>query len=141
MTAVQIDSAHRHAEALLESLVDEGPGTSADLCDRLSWSRGRFSTALRYAREHLTGIVGISIPNPTPTNGWLYEATTEWQPVEAGASYALGLVETRLRGVLRDVRIVKPLVTKGTVEWRRANFLEKHLQHITDTMGEINGTG
>jgi len=137
---VPIASTHRHAEALLDSLVDHGRGTSEELCRRLGWPKGRFTGALRYAREHLCPSLGISIPHPTPDTGWTYEATTEWEPVEAGASYALGLQETRLRGILRDVKTIRPLVPRGSQAWRRASFLEKHLQHLTDTMSEINGS-
>ena len=96
--------------------------------------------AVKYAREHLCPALGISIPAPTPQTGWNYQATTEWRPVEEGASFAMGSVESRLRGIYRDVTAVKPHLTKGSVEWRRASFLEKHINHIISTLGEINGT-
>jgi hypothetical protein len=138
--SIQIDATRRHAERLIESLIDDGPGTAEELCARLEWSRGRFTSALRFAREALTGELGISIPAPTPADGWTYQATTDWQPVEAGASYALGSIESRLRGIMRDVKTVMPHLTRGSVEWRRANFLDKHISHIVGTLGEINGS-
>ena len=133
-----IDSTHRHAETLIETLVDHGPLTSAQLCHRLGWSKGRFSIALRYARDILCPLLEMTIPNPTPTSGWLYRVTQDWEEIEHGSSYVMGLIETRLRGVYRDVTTVLPLLEKGTVEHRRANFLSKHLGHITRTLGEIN---
>lgn len=139
MTAIAIDSAAHHAEQLVDLLVDHGPLTSAECCIRLGWSKGRFTTALRTARETVCRTVGVSIPNPTPATGWTYEVTTEWQPVEAGASYSLGLIESRLTAIHRDVEIVKPHLTKGSREWRRANFLDKHLAHILGTLKEISG--
>lgn len=135
---MKIESTERHAEALLDLLVDCGPLTSAAICAKLNWSDGRFRSALRYAREELCSDLGVSIPFPTPDDGWLYQVTTDWVPVEAGASYSLGQAESRLKGVLRDVRIVKPHLSKGSREWRRANFLDKHLSHILGTLDEIN---
>ena len=140
MNALLIGGTHRYAIQLIESLVDDGPGTAAEICDRLAWPRGRFGSALKHARENLCGPLGISIPAPTPTDGWTYQATTDWQPVEAGAAFTLGSIESRLRGIARDVTAVKPHLTRGSVEWRRASFLEKHITHIVNTLGEINGT-
>lgn len=136
---ISVDSTERHAEALVDALVDHGPATSAELCGRLGWTRGRLATAIRFARENTCPALGLGFPNPTPTDGWRYQVTTEWEPIEAGASYALGLVESRLTSIYRDVTTVKPMLTKGSREWRRASFLEKHLSHITATLKEING--
>lgn len=66
-----------------------------------------------------------------------YEATTDWEPVEEGAGYVLGVIESRLHGVHRDVRIVMPHIKRNTKEWHRANFLNKHLTHILGTLAEI----
>lgn len=134
---VAIDSTARHAETLLDLLVDCGPLTGAEACEKLGWSRGRFDAALRRARDHVCGEIGVAIPAPTPADGWRYQVTTDWQPVEAGASYALGQVESRLSGIHRDVRIVLPYLTRGSTEWRRANFLNKHLDHVLGTLSEI----
>lgn len=135
---VSVESARRHAEELLNLLVDTGPLTAAECCQKLGWSRGRFTTALKNAREQVCEELGISIPAPTPDTGWRYQATTDWEPVEAGASHSLGHIESRLLSVQRDVGIILPLLTKGTKEWRRANFLQKHLSHLTSTLNEIN---
>jgi hypothetical protein len=50
----------------------------------------------------------------------------------------MGRVDNTLRRVYQDVGIILPKLKRGTKEWRRANFLNKHLGHITDTMAEIN---
>lgn len=136
---ITVESNQRHGEELLNLLVDVGPLTAAQCCKKLGWSKGRFTTALKFAREHLCPELGIAIPAPTPGDDWRYSATTEWGPVEAGASHALGHVESRLLSISRDVAIVLPFLTKGTKEWRRASFLAKHLTHITSTLAEING--
>ena len=133
-----LDSTHRHAETLVEVLVDHGPLTSAECCVRLGWSKNRFGNALKYARDVLCPALDLTIPVPTPDDGWLYRVTQDWEWIEHGASYAVGLIETRLRGVARDVKTVLPMLERGTVEWRRANFLAKHLTNITGTLGEIN---
>jgi hypothetical protein len=137
--ALEIENARRHAEALIELLVDSGPLTSAECCVHLGWTKGRFSAALRAAREDLCATYGVAIPHPTPAEGWRYQVTTDWQPVERGAAYALGAVESRLHSVLRDVHIIKPALNPRSVEGRRANFLDKHLTHILGTLREITG--
>ena len=137
MTRLKIEARHRHASELLDLLVDAGPLTSNQCCEKLGWTRGRFSNALRTARDHVCPAVGITIPQPVPEKGWRYEATTDWEPVEAGASYALGHIESRLGSVNRDVRTILPHLQRGSKEWRRANFLAKHLDHICSTLGEI----
>lgn len=137
---IAIDSIRRHAETLVETLVDEGPATGIELRKWLGWGKGRFTSALRYARETLCPELGLVIPQPTPTDDWRYQVTTDWQPVEAGSSYALGIVESRLRAIHRDVTLVAPHLEPGSVPWRRARFLQKHLDHIVNTLGEINGS-
>lgn len=136
---IALSSTRRHAESLLELLVDCGPLTRNEIVEKLGWTDGRFTTALTYARNHLCAELGVSIPAPTPDMGWVYQVTTDWEPVEAGASYTLGLIETRLRGIHRDVNLVLPHLERGTKEWRRANFLHKHLTHVLGTLREING--
>lgn len=138
MTSLAVEASARHAETLVDLLVDEGPLTSAEACDRLGWSKGRFGSALRHARDVLCPSLGIAIPHPTPAQEWRYQVTTDWAPVEAGASYSLGLVESRLRSVHRDVQLIEPHMKRGTTEWRRARFLNKHLTHILGTLKEIN---
>lgn len=137
-TPIHVESTARHAGELLDLLVDVGPLTSAECCGKLGWTKSRFDNALRYARENLCADLGVTIPTCTPGNGWRFEVTTEWGPVETGASYSLGLVESRLIGLHRDVKIILPHLTKGSKEWRRANFLNKHLTHILGTLSEID---
>lgn len=137
MTSVRIESLERRATELVDLLVDCGPLTADQACAKLNWSRGRFSTAVRFARENLCPDLGMAIPAVIPQDGWLYQITTEWEPVEAGASHTLGQVETRLAAIHRDVRIVLPNLARGSREWRRANFLNKHLGHVLTTLSEI----
>lgn len=132
-----IDSTARRAMELLDLLVDEGPLTKATAIGKLDWSEGRFTTALAYAREHLCPMMEVAIPMPTPPD-WLYRATDDWAEVEIGSAFALGRVDNTLRRVYSDVGIILPKLKRGSKEWRRANFLNKHLGHITQTMAEIN---
>lgn len=132
-----IESSIRHAHELLDALVDRGPMTAAECCKILGWTRGRFTTALRIARETVCPQIGILIPAPTPYDGWLYCATTDWEPVQAGASHALGHVESRLKSINRDVDQVIPHLSKGSKDWQRATFLRKHLTHVLGTLDEI----
>lgn len=136
---IPIDNVAHHAAQLLDLLVDSGPMTSAEVCEKLDWPRGRFNAALRYAREQVCPELGLTIPAPTPTGGWNYQVTTEWKPVEEGAAYTLGHVDSRLTSVLRDVNTILPHLERGSVEWRRANFLSKHLLHLLTTLAEIGG--
>lgn len=134
---MKVASIQRHAEEVIDLLVDCGPLTGRQACEKLGWSRGRFDGAIRYARDEVCPTMGLAIPQPVPPE-WIYQITTEWEPVEAGASYALGGIESRLTGIGRDVAIVLPHLERGTPEWRRANFLNKHLSHILGTLKEIN---
>jgi hypothetical protein len=136
---LDVDTSYRHAERLVDLLVDVGPVTAVQACEKLGWSRGRFTSALRIARTEVCPPLDLAIPTPTPQAGWLYQVTTEWEPVEEGASHSLGHVESRLLGIHRDIGIVKPHLTRGSKEWRRANFLDKHLSHMLATLSEING--
>jgi hypothetical protein len=135
---MNVDSSIRHAETLVNLLVDCGPLTRVECCQKLEWSDGRFSTALAVARTDVCPALELAIPQPVPGSGWVYQVTCEWGPVEEGAAHALGGVESRLRSISRDVDIVLPHLTKGTREWRRANFLHKHLTHLLGTLEEIN---
>ena len=131
-----VASVHQHAEHLLDWLVDNGPASGSDICAALGWTRGRFDGALRYARAELCDELGVAIPTPIPPDH-LYQVTTDWEPVEAGAAHSLGQVESRLRSIARDVRIVLPALDRGSKPWRRANFLDKHLTHLIGTLEEI----
>jgi hypothetical protein len=135
---LSIENVSRNAAELLDLLVDVGPVTSSDICTKLDWPRGRFDAALRFAREQLCPDLGVTIPAATPAGGWLFQVTTEWEPVQAGAAYTIGHVDARLAAILRDVDTVLPNLTRGTKDWRRASFLSKHLAHLLATMSEIN---
>ena len=135
---MKLESNRRHADELVDLLIDQGPLTAAECCERLGWSRGRFDGALRTARDDVLPDLDLAIPHPTPTDGWRYQVTTEWAPVEAGAAHALGHVESRLWSIHRDIRIVKPALDPRSRAGRRANFLDKHLSHLLLTLKEIN---
>lgn len=135
---MKLENSLRHANELVDLLVDAGPLTAAECCAKLGWTRGRFDTALRVARDDVCPPMDLAIPHPTPDDGWRYQVTTEWEPVEAGAAHALGMVESRLKSIHRDIRIVKPMLDPRTREGRRANFLDKHLTHLLSTLKEIN---
>ena len=136
MTSVQ--SSHRNAEKVVDLLVDHGPLTKWEIARYLEWPLGRVEAAIKYARDELCPDLELAIPSPTPSDGWRYQVTTEWELVEAGASHQLGHVESRLRSIHRDVQIILPRTAKGSREWRRANFLNKHLSHLLGTLKEIN---
>jgi hypothetical protein len=125
------------AEQVLDLLVDVGPMTGAEACDKLGWPRGRFDRAVRFARERVCPELGMTIPAPTPTGGWLYQVTTEWQPVAEGAEYTLSHVDSRLEAIYRDVGVVLPHLERGSKDFNRANFLNKHLSHILRVLSEI----
>ncbi len=135
---MKLANSTRHADALIDLLIDCGPLTSAECIAKLDWTKGRFDSALRVAREDICPDLELTIPHPTPDDGWRYQITTEWQPIEAGASHALGMVEARLNSIHRDVRTVKPMLDPRTKAGRRANFLDKHLTHLLGTLKEIN---
>lgn len=141
MTAASLPlaSTARHAETLVHYLVDNGPTTRAKTCADLGWPEGRFGSALRHARDHLCPTLDVTIPAPTPETGWVYQVTDEWRPVGDGAAWTLGLVETRLRAIQRDVLTVLPQLTHGTADWRAANLLAKHLPHLTHSLEDIHG--
>lgn len=134
---MKLSTTTRYAADLVDALVDYGPSTAREVCAVLDWPTGRFGSAVKYAREVICPEMGFAIPHPTPPE-WVYEVTTDWEPVEAGAAHSLGMVESRLVSIYRDVGIVLPHLERGSVEWRRANFLNKHLGHLTGTLREIN---
>lgn len=134
---MKLHNAERHASTLLDLLVDVGPLTASDACEKLDWPPGRFANAVRTARDVLCPDLGLVIPAVHPPD-WLYQVTTEWEPVEIGTAYALGHAERRLRSVQRDVTVILPHLTRGTRSWRRANFLAKHLTHILGTLEDID---
>lgn len=136
---IPVDTLKRRASEVMDDLVDNGPSTSKQVCERLGLSPSQFSSAVTYARDNLCKSLGIALPAPTPGNGWLYHATMDWETVEASAAYSMGQIERRLERIYGDVQVALPHLTRGTVAWRRAKFLEKHIDHIVKTLGEING--
>lgn len=137
--ADSISNTRHHAEALVDFLVDHGPSTRAHTINALGWPEGRFGTALKFAREQLLPDLDLTIPAPTPDNGWRYEVTDEWGPVADGAAWVLGIVEARLVAVLRDVQTVQPLLDPRSLDGRAANLLDKRLVPIVRSLEEIYG--
>jgi len=132
-----IANRRRWADSLLDLLVDVGPLNRSDACAKLGWPSSRFDATIRFARAQVCPELGLTIPAAVPPL-FLYQVTTEWEPVELGASWSLGHVDSRLAGILRDVDTILPHLTRGTKEWRRANFLSKRLAHLLSTLAEID---
>ena len=128
------------------ALLEDGPLSAADACAYLDWTRSQFDGAVKYAREELGPSIGATIPHPVPDDGFLYHLTGEWMhrdgspAIAAGTAYAMTMIETRLRAVLRDTRIALKNASPRSIDGRRANFLNKHLTHILDVLGEIGPT-
>jgi hypothetical protein len=139
MSDDQIANTRHHAEQLVDYLVDYGPVSKVKACADLGWTPGRFGSALRYAREQLLPGLDLTIPAPTPEDGWLYQVTDEWGPIALGASFTLGLVESRLIAVLRDVRTVLPTLDPRSLDGRAANLLDKRLTPLVKSLEEIYG--
>ena len=135
---MKIESTARNAETLFDLLVDEGPLTAGECCKKLDWSRSRFAQALKFARDELCPILNATIPTPLPGDGHTYQVTTDWSIVERGAAQSLLHIEARLKSVARDVGIMLPQLPPRSVAWRRANFLNKHLDPMLRTLVEIN---
>jgi hypothetical protein len=138
--SITIDNLRRHSNQLIDLLVDVGSITKIEACTKLDWPAGRFDGALRFAREQICPQLELTIPAATPPK-WLYRITDEWAEVEVGASYTLGHIDSRLTNILRDVDTVLPHLTRGTRDWRRANFLSKRLAHLLSTLAEIDHSG
>jgi hypothetical protein len=126
----------------LEALGTEGQPAPV-IAEALGWTRSQFDTALNVARDHLCPDLGLAIPHPVPQDGWRYRITGEWMhrdgtpAIEAGTAYAMGVIEARLRSVLRDVKVVAVTHDRRSVDGRKANFMRKHLVHIIATLDEI----
>lgn len=126
----------------LEKVGTEGSPRES-ICADLGWTNSQFESALAVARDRLGPELSVTIPHPVPSDGWRYRVTGQWlhedntPAIEAGTSYALGIIEARLRAVLRDVRIAKGSLDPRSVSGRKCNFVDKHLTHIVSTLGEI----
>lgn len=128
---------------LMVYLEHNGGRTAAEALRDLKWTRSQFDAALRTVRDDLGPKMGVTIPHPVPDDGFRYRVTGAWlhedgtPAIEAGTAYAMAIIETRLRAVLRDVRIAKMNMDRRSVNGRKANFLDKHLTHIVGVLGEI----
>ena len=128
----------------LIALIELQPMNAAQICQATGWSRGQFAGALAHARSELCPVLDVAIPHPVPDDGFCYRVTGEWlatddtPAIASGCSHALGIVETRLRSVLRDVKVARSGLDSRSSDGRKANFLMKHLTHILAVMAEID---
>lgn len=127
----------------LLAFLEEHPATADETCEVLGWSKSQFQSALSYARNHLGPKIGVAIPHPVPEDGYRYHVSAEWThadgtpAIAAGTAYAMGIIETRLKAVMRDVSIARLNLDSRSVDGRKANFLNKHLAHILAVLAEI----
>jgi hypothetical protein len=140
-------SLERRAFDLIELLGDMPEGGSVAECmDKLGWNRHQFQTALAYARETVCVELNLAIPHPVPDDGYRYHVTGDWigvdgaPAIEAGTSFALGQIESRLRSVHRDIQVAKANLDPQSLNGRKVNYLDKHLQRIFSTLGDIGSS-
>lgn len=130
---------------LLSLLHDVGHASRADACELLGWSEHDFRVALAYARDAICPELGLAIPHPIPTDGFVYRLTGEWisvdgtPAIEAGTAYAMGQIESRLRAVHRDVAIAVRNLGNDSIGGRKARVVEKHLARVFQSLAEIDG--
>lgn len=131
---------------LLEHLRETGGSSRAETCEALGWTDHQFRAAVDHARTIIGPALGVTIPQPVPDDGFLYRATGEWisidgtPAIEAGTSYALGQIESRLRSVFRDVEIAAAHMDTRSLNGRKLNYLKKHLNAMFDTLGDIGNS-
>lgn len=147
----RLDGYRRHSlEArafdLLEHLRKTGGASRADACVALTWTDHQFRAAVDYARSEIGPALGITIPQPVPDDGFVYRATGEWMSsdgtpaIEAGTSFALGQIESRLHTIWRDVKVAKSHLDPRSINGRKVNYLEKHLIRIFETLSDIGSS-
>lgn len=126
----------------LETLGTKGAPRD-EICAALGWTDAQFESALGVARRGVCPALAVTIPHPVPVDGWRYRLTGQWlhedntPAIEAGTSFALGIIEARLRAILRDVRVANQALDQRSISGRKCNFLNKHLTHIMDILNEI----
>lgn len=128
------------ANAVLDHLLHNEAGlTSGELGERLACSPTQAQAAIAYAREKICPQLGdMTIPPAVPYDGYRYKVACTWEEgIGEGTDWTVGLIETRLRTILRDVRVAKGNADPQSVVGRRCNFLDKHLAHILGTLSEI----
>ena len=129
----------------LLALLDSRPegATKAEAREKLGWTESQFTTAVEYVRSTISGQLGVTIPHPVPDDGYRYRVTGDWigvdgrPAIEAGTSFALGQIESRLRSVHRDVLIAKNNLEAKSLLGRKLNYLDKHLARIFAELNEI----
>lgn len=127
---------------LLDVLVDR-PRTQRECCEQLNLTAGQFRSAVAFLRDFVCPQLDVAIPHPVPDDGWRYHVTGDWvgadgaPAIEAGTSYALAVIEARLRGVFRDVQIALKSIDPNDATGEKARFLRHHLDHILRTLVEI----
>jgi hypothetical protein len=129
-------------------LIDNLDGfTAAEFCELMGWRRGSFDSALLHARNEICPALGLAIPHPIPDDGYRYRVTGDWLNPEGkpaianGAAFAIGVIESRLRSVLRDVRIAAKNLDGRSVAGRKATYLTRQIRRTLEKLEEIGADG
>jgi hypothetical protein len=137
-------SVEQRALDLMSYLQENEEGaTRAEISEALQWSPATTRSAIKYARTQVCREFGVTIPQPVPDDGYKYHLTGEWirddgmPAIEAGTSFAMGQVESRLRSIHRDVQVARMNLDPRSIPGRKANFLDKRLGYIFETLASI----
>lgn len=131
---------------LLVYLQASGGASLNEVALALSWKRSQVRSAIDFARDFVCPSLGVTIPHPLPDTGFRYIVTGEWinkggsPAIEAGTSYAMAQIESRLRTVCRDVKVAKANLDPRSIPGRKVNFLDKHLDHLLETLNDIGSS-
>ena len=127
------------------ALLEERPRGTAELIVETGWTKSQVASAIETARTEVCPMLGVTIPHPVPDDGFRYRVTGMWShadgtpAIAAGTSYAVGVLEARIRTTVRDVRVALGNLDPRSIEGRKANFMNKHLSHILRVLAEIDG--
>lgn len=126
---------------LMDALI-ETPLDLNSICEQFEYTPSQARRLIRILRDDICPQFGVVIPHPLPSDGNRYHVTGEWvgdggEGIKPAAEYALRHVLSRMVRLHSDVEVVLPNLEHGSIEWRQANFLHKHLAHIVGTLNEI----
>lgn len=130
---------------LLAYLQETGGANLSECADALGWSTNAVRTAIQHAREHVCPQLKLAIPHPVPQDEFRYHLTGDWissdhPAIEEGTAFALAQVESRLRSIYRDVQIALANIDHQSIPGRKANFLNRRLGHIFETLHDIGAS-
>jgi hypothetical protein len=152
MTKVSsVDGFRRHSREqraidVMIYLQQSGGSAIGEIAEALGWKQDATYRAIQHAREFVCPQLGLTIPMPVPDDGHRYRVTGDWisidgtPAIEAGTSYAMGQVESRLRSIHRDVQVALANLEPRSIPGRKANFLNKRLTYIFDTLESIGSS-